>query len=73
MVCPSCGINNSDDSKQCFNCGYKFSFGYAYNDPKKNDVFQVDIKNQYHKDKNSEIFCSLITPDHFYISNFVVA
>jgi uncharacterized membrane protein YvbJ len=35
MLCPSCGMNNSDDSPQCSNCGYKFRFGYAYNDPKR--------------------------------------
>jgi uncharacterized membrane protein YvbJ len=35
MVCPSCGTNNLDDAKQCSYCGYKFRFGYAYNDPEK--------------------------------------
>jgi uncharacterized membrane protein YvbJ len=33
MLCPSCGTDNPDDSPQCSNCGYKFRFGYAYNDP----------------------------------------
>jgi len=35
MVCPSCGIQHSDEPGQCSNCGYKFRWGYAFNDPKK--------------------------------------
>ncbi|RPH90805.1 MAG: zinc-ribbon domain-containing protein [Calditrichaeota bacterium] len=35
MICPSCGIDNADDSPQCSNCGYKFRFGYAFDDPKR--------------------------------------
>ena len=34
MICPSCSTNNPDDSAACVNCGYKFRFGHAYNDPK---------------------------------------
>jgi hypothetical protein len=35
MLCPHCGANNGDDAPSCVQCGYKFRFGHAYNDPQK--------------------------------------
>jgi uncharacterized membrane protein YvbJ len=60
MVCPSCGINNPDDSKQCSGCGYKFSFGYAYNDPKKMMFFKWISKTNTTKTKIARYFVALL-------------
>jgi predicted amidophosphoribosyltransferase len=35
MICPGCGADNPDESGMCSACGYKFRFGYAFDDPKK--------------------------------------
>jgi uncharacterized membrane protein YvbJ len=34
MICPSCGTDNPEDAGQCSDCGYKFRFGHAFNDPR---------------------------------------
>ena len=39
MLCPSCGTGNADDAKECMKCGYKFHFGYAFNDPQRMTFF----------------------------------
>ena len=35
MLCPNCAAENPEDAGQCMKCGYKFRFGYAFNDPKR--------------------------------------
>ena len=44
MLCPNGGVNNQDGSGQCTNCGYKFLFGSANNDPAKMAFFNWSSK-----------------------------
>ncbi len=41
MLCPSCGTDNPDESGMCSKCGFKFRFGYAFNDSKKMRFFNL--------------------------------
>lgn len=35
MICPKCGTENPGDAAACSECGYKFRFGHAFDDPNK--------------------------------------
>ena len=55
MLCPSCGMKNSDQAAQCTACGYKFRFGHAFNDPAQMKFINVS-KSDPKKSKSLRIF-----------------
>lgn len=68
MLCPHCGKENEDDALLCAECGYRFQFGHAYNDPAKMSLLEIPKSTR----KPARIFAFALLSVLLFILGFII-